>query len=85
MVLSKLIANFSNPIFEKNDVNKLNKDLTYIDCNSPIEVSQDDFSDLINDGKVYEMQGVFDSESLAIILEGVMSSTVVEKRIKDML
>lgn len=73
------------PVFHSNDTNKLNKDQTYIDCNRPIEISFADFSDLLNDDKIYELPGHFDSNSLAIIINGVKRSTVVEQRIKDML
>lgn len=73
------------PVFKSNDTNKLNKDQTYIDCNNPIEISQEDFSNLLKDDKVYEMSGLFDANSLAIIINGVKCSTVVEQRIKNLL
>ncbi len=73
------------PVFTKNDTNKLNKEMTYIDCNSPIETSQKEFCELIQNGKVYELPGTFDTDSLALILNGVKCSKLVEARIKDML
>lgn len=75
----------SYPIFEGNDTNKLNKDRTYIDCNNPIETSHEDFCNLMKEGKVYELPGHFDTDSLTRILDGVKISTIVESRIKQML
>lgn len=72
------------PIFESNDTNKLNKEKSYINCNSPIEVSHTYFSELVNDRKVYQLPGNFDNESLAVIAEGVKCSKLVENRIKQM-
>lgn len=73
------------PIFERNDSNKLTKELTYVDCNSPVEISHREFCNLLQTGKVYEMSGVFEPDSLALIVAGVRCSTVVETRIKLML
>lgn len=73
------------PIFPKDETNKLNKDQTYIDCNNPIEITHNEFSNLLKDDKIYELPGHFDAASLAIIIRGVKCSTLVEQRIKDML
>lgn len=73
------------PVFHSNDINKLTKDQTYIDCNSPIEISHDEFSNLLKDDKIYELTGYFDANSLAIIINGVKRSSVVEQRIKNLL
>ena len=72
-------------VFHSNDINKLTKDQTYIDCNSPIEISHDEFSNLLKDDKIYELTGYFDANSLAIIINGVKRSSVVEQRIKNLL
>lgn len=73
------------PVFHSNDINKLTKDQTYIDCNSPIEISHDEFSNLLKNDKIYELTGYFDANSLAIIINGVKRSSVVEQRIKNLL
>ena len=73
------------PVFHSNDINKLTKDQTYIDCNSPIEISHGEFSNLLKDDKIYELTGYFDANSLAIIINGVKRSSVVEQRIKNLL
>lgn len=73
------------PVFTANVTNQLRKPQTYIDCNRPIEVSHKLFSELLKSGKVYELPGVFDASSLALILNGVKCSTLVEERIKNLL
>lgn len=72
------------PIFAKNDVNLLNKDETYIDCNKPIETTCEEFSKLIQNGDVYELNGFFDANSMQLIYEGIKVSNLVEDRIKDL-
>ncbi len=74
----------SYPVFKSNDTNKFDKEETYIDCNSPIEISFEDFNELVKDQKIYELPGKFDAESLALIAEGVKCSKLVTNRIKKM-
>lgn len=73
------------PIFKATDLNKLDKPMTYVDCNRPIEISHEVFCDLLKENKIYELNGEFDSESLDIIIKGVNLSNLVETRIKDLL
>lgn len=73
------------PVFTSNSVNQLKKAQTYIDCNRPIEISHEDFGNLIKADKVYELSGHFDADSLALIINGVKLSKLVEQRIKDLL
>lgn len=73
------------PVFPATAINKLKKPQTYIDCNRPIETSHEEFAELLKNGKVYEMPGVFDTASLYLIIHGVKCSTLVEERIKNLL
>ena len=73
------------PIFPATETNKLKKPQTYIDCNRPIETTVEEFSDLLRKDKVYELPGIFDSDSLSLILSGVKCSPLVEERIKRLL
>ena len=73
------------PIFPSNSTNQLDKPQTYIDCNRPVEMTQEEFSNLVKNKLIYEMSGSFDAKSLEIIINGVKLSTLVEQRIKDML
>ncbi len=73
------------PVFPSDGTNMLKKDQTYIDCNNPVELSHEEFSNLLNNNKIYELPGHFDANSVAIIIKGVKCSKIVEQRIKDML
>ncbi len=73
------------PVFTANETNQFKKPQTYIDCNRPIETTQEEFSELLRKDKVYELPGVFDEASLSLILAGVKCSPLVEERIKQML
>ena len=72
-------------VFPSDGTNMLKKDQTYIDCNNPVELSHEEFSNLLNNNKIYELPGHFDANSVAIIIKGVKCSKIVEQRIKDML
>lgn len=41
------------PVFTRNEVNKFQRDMTYVNCNNVIEVSEAEFGQLIKDGKVH--------------------------------
>lgn len=73
------------PVFPATAINQLKKPQTYIDCNRPIEVSHEQFIELLKTGKVYELSGVFDTISLSLIINGVKCSSLVEERIKNIL
>ena len=73
------------PVFPATVTNQLKKPQTYIDCNRPIEVTHEQFIELLRTGKVYELSGVFDATSLSLIIKGVRCSTLVEERIKNLL
>ena len=73
------------PVFPATVTNQLKKPQTYIDCNRPIEVTHEQFIELLRTGKVYELSGVFDASSLSLIIKGVRCSTLVEERIKNLL
>lgn len=73
------------PVFPATATNRLSKAQTYIDCNRPIETSHEEFIELLKEGKIHEMPGVFDKASLSLIINGVKSSSLVEERIKLLL
>ena len=71
-------------VFTRNEVNKFQRDMTYINCNNVIEVSEAEFGQLIKDGKVHRLDGKLDELSMALIANGVKLSPDVERRIKDL-
>lgn len=72
------------PLFTRNEVNKFQRDMTYVNCNNVIEVSEAEFGQLIKDGKVHRLDGKLDELSMALIANGVKLSPDVERRIKDL-
>lgn len=72
------------PVFTRNNVNKFQRDMTYVNCNNVIEVSEAQFGQLIKDGKVHRLDGKLDEFSMAFIANGVKLSPDVERRIKDL-
>lgn len=72
------------PVFTRNEVNKFQRDMTYVNCNNVIEVSEAEFGQLIKDGKVHRLDGKLDELSMTLIANGVKLSPDVERRIKDL-
>lgn len=72
------------PVFTRNNVNKFQRDMTYVNCNNVIEVSEAEFGQLIKDGKAHRLEGKLDEFSMALIANGVRLSPDVERRIKDL-
>ena len=72
------------PVFTKNDVNKFQRDMTYINCNNVFEVTEAEFGQLIKDKKVYRLDGRLDEQSMLLIANGVKLSKDVPGRIKDL-
>lgn len=72
------------PMFTRNDINKFKRDITYINCNNVIEISEAGFGQLIKEGKVHRIEGKLDEASMALIAIGVKHSKDVPGRIKDL-
>ena len=72
------------PVFTKNNVNKFQRDMTYINCNNVIEVSEAEFGQLIKEGKVHRLDGYLDEQSMWLIANGVKLSKDVPRWIKDL-
>lgn len=71
------------PVFTKNDVNKFQRDMTYINCNNVIEVTESEFGQLLKEGKVHRLDGHLDAQSMWLIANGVKLSKDVSGRIKE--
>ena len=72
------------PVFTRNEVNKFQCDMTYVNCNNVIEISETAFGQLIKDGKVHRLDGHLDELSMGLIANGVKLSKDVPGRIKDL-
>lgn len=66
----------------RNNVNKFQRDITYINCNNVIEITESEFGNFIKDGKVHRLSGRIDEDGLSLISNGVKLSSEVERRIK---
>ena len=65
-------------------MNKFQRDMTYINCNNVIEVTEAEFGQLIKDKKVYRLDGRLDEQSMWLIANGVKLSKDVPGRIKEL-
>lgn len=72
------------PILTRNEVNQFQRNMTYVNCNSVIEISESEFGKLIKDGKVHRLSGHIDELGMSLIAKGVKLSPEVERRIKDL-
>lgn len=72
------------PILMRNDENQFQRDMTYVNCNNVIEISEGEFGKLIKDGKVHRLSGRIDELGMLLIANGVKLSPEVERRIKDL-
>lgn len=72
------------PMFTRNNVNKFQREITYVNCNNVIEVSEAEFGQLIKEGKVHRLDGILDPLSMELIANGVRLSSDVERRIKEL-
>ena len=72
------------PVLVSNEENKFSKNMTYVNCNNIIEVSETVFGRLIKEGKVHRLSGQIDELGMSLIANGVKLSPEVERRIKDL-
>lgn len=72
------------PVLVGNEENKFSKNMTYVNCNNVIEVSETVFGRLIKEGKVHRLSGQIDELGMSLIANGVKLSPEVERRIKDL-
>ncbi len=72
------------PVLVSNEENKFSKNMTYVNCNNVIEVSETVFGRLIKEGKVHRLSGQIDELGMTLIANGVKLSPEVERRIKDL-
>lgn len=72
------------PMLKQSATNNFSKPLTYVNCNKVVELSDDEFGQLLYDGKIYKLQGKLEAHELAWISEGIKLSPDIEGRIKKM-
>ena len=72
------------PCFKKDEVNKFDADLTFINCNEVYECTNDEFSGYLANQSVIPFDGVIDADGMAAIAKGVKLSKTVAKEIQDL-
>lgn len=73
------------PEFLPDVKNKFTKP-TYINCNTVIELTEEEFGRLIKERKIFRDKrgGVIDEEGMCLIADGILKSTEVDERIRDL-
>lgn len=72
------------PCFSKNDTNKFNEALTFVNCNDVVECTADEFTGYLNSQCIVPLDGVIDSSGLLSIAKGVKLSKTVAKEIQNL-
>ena len=72
------------PCFKKDDINKFDADLTFINCNEVYECTTEEFSEYLADQSVIPFDGVIDANGMAAISKGIKLSKTVAKEIQDL-
>lgn len=72
------------PCFKKNNINKFDRPLTFVNCNQVIECSVSDFQGYIEAGFVRPLDGVLTDSEMADIARGVQLSPWVSRDIKKL-
>lgn len=72
------------PCFPKNDVNKFDEALTFVNCNDVYECSAEEFSSYLEAKSVIPFDGVIDADGMSAIARGIKLSKTVAKEIQDL-
>ncbi len=73
------------PCIKSDDLNKFQRDLTYVNCNDVTLMSKEKFSDYLSKGIIYPLDGIITEEQIQSILKGVHLSKYVSAKIKKLL
>lgn len=73
------------PVLKRDDVNKFRKAFTYVNCNDVVETTEQEFKELLKQGKIHKLSGVIDEQWMSLIRDGLRLSTQIERRVKDLL
>lgn len=73
------------PCIKKDEINKFDKDLTYINCNTVTIIPESTFIEYIKQGIIKPFDGKITETQIQNIVKGVKLSTQVSENIKKML
>ena len=72
------------PIFPQTAENKFRKPQTYVNCNKVVELTDNEFGQLVSGGKIYKLAGNIGVSGLSLISKGIKLSPDIERRIKKL-
>lgn len=70
------------PVFTQTEENKFHKPQTYVNCNKVVELTDEEFGNLVKSGKIHKLNGNIGQLGLELIAKGIKLSPDIEGRIK---
>lgn len=70
------------PVFTQTAENKFRKPQTYVNCNKVVELTDEEFGNLVKSGKIHKLNGNIGELGLSLVAKGIKLSPDIEGRIK---
>ncbi|MCQ2256709.1 MAG: hypothetical protein MJZ41_01800 [Bacteroidaceae bacterium] len=70
------------PVFTQTEENKFRKPQTYVNCNKVVELTEEEFGNLVKTCKIHKLSGNIGKIGLSLIAKGINLSPDIEGRIK---
>lgn len=70
------------PVFTQTEENQFRKPFTYVNCNKVVELTDEEFGNLVKSGMIHQLNGNIGVAGLALIAKGIRLSPDIEGRIK---
>lgn len=72
------------PCFKRNEQNKFDRELTFVNCNNIIRCDKSEFMDGLKNRSIIPLDGILSEKDMKMIAEGVRLSIIVPQEIKDL-
>ena len=72
------------PCFKKNEQNKFDRELTFVNCNNIIQCDKDEFLKFIKNGSIIPLDGTLNEREMNLISNGIQKSITVAQEIKEL-
>lgn len=72
------------PVFTPTKENKFRKPQTYVNCNKVVELTDEEFGNLVKSGTICKLDGNIGTLGLSLIAKGIKLSPDIEGRIKHL-
>ena len=70
------------PVFTQTEENRFRKPQTYVNCNKVVELTDEEFGNLVKNGTIHKLSGNIGQSGLVLIANGIKLSPDIEGRIK---